>query len=106
MLIPLWPELGVRQMWNTAMAIPGFSQCMPHNWDRESKNCERAFFWGIICTINYPYAEALVESCRTQRILRHQASVPRPVFNINVSEDWAQLLMQHPWIPNGKCPPC
>lgn len=88
--VPLWPELSVERIWDSAMMVPGFRDYIPDYWKKDGK-VDRNFFWSIFTKLSPELVDEIVKNVREKRQNRHFEAID--VSKININEQWADKLI-------------
>ena len=96
MRIPLWPELGIRRTWPSAIQHPDFKKYMPDTWTATRKT-ERKFFWTILSTLQTDFVEHLIKDCRKQRVESHVVKPIKVPKDLRIAPEWISALLGEPF---------
>ena len=89
----------MKKIWSIACQIPGFIDYVPTEWNKRPSIRERMYFWGVLSTIKPEFVEALIADCHGQRVKLKMARNEEPPREVEVHQDWVQLLLKHPQFP-------
>ena len=96
LFVPVWEEMGIKRVWPEAARITEFLMYFPDGWTATHKT-ERKFFYGILSTLAPNFVQAMVNEARQLRH-NHRISRQMPVRQMNISSQWADLLLREPFV--------
>ena len=84
-----------------AMLLLALTMYIPDCWTANPTRRDRAFFFGILATMNTEFVTDLIEDCRRQR---KQGAVDRlnQPRELTIAPEWAAQLLSQPYV-SSKC---
>ena len=99
MLIPLYPEISVKNLYNEAMDDPEISQYLPSLEDNTNKLPERDFFFGVLATLKWDYLKQIISDAHLTRMKGEEDKEESKT--IMIKSEWLEELNKHPYISSN-----
>jgi len=98
--VPCYNELSVKSMFPDALRDEVLSQYLPSKRQLSNKLPERAFFYGILCTLRRQYMVDVIRDAHSKRFKAPEDDAKKQ--SIVISETWMSELTKHPYFSSKR----
>ena len=95
MLVPNYPEISVKNLYEDAMKDPQTSLYLPTREQLSGKLPERTFFFGILCTLKHQYMTDIITDAQKKRYTVGDGE--KKSEGIQISSKWMEELTKYPY---------
>jgi len=99
MLVPNYPEISVKNLYEDAMKDPVVSLYLPSKDQLSGKLPERSFFFGVLCTLKLKYMTDIISEAQKSRYTVPEGE--RKSEGILITSKWMEELTKYPYFSSN-----